>query len=241
MRIGSYEFSPALWPTLITLILLPFLTALGLWQLERAEWKQGLVDTHADRISMAPLPVEAVLDGGDLPQYRRMVASGEYDLDHQILLDNRTHRGRAGYHVLTPLKLAERDAAVLVNRGWVPTGSDRAILPALPGPGGVITVLTILKQPPKKVFLLDDVEEVRRGWPVVIQHIDFADLGKQLGYELLPVILLLDAQQQYGFEREWKPVYGTSPDKHRAYAMQWFTLALVLFCIYIGVNTRRIA
>jgi len=38
---------------------------------------------------------------------------------------------------------------------------------------------------------------------------------------------------------EWKAVYGVPPDKHRAYALQWFTLALVLMVIYIGVNTKR--
>jgi cytochrome oxidase assembly protein ShyY1 len=35
-------------------------------------------------------------------------------------------------------------------------------------------------------------------------------------------------------------VYGITPDKHRAYALQWFTLALVLLLIYISVNTRRL-
>ena len=44
---------------------------------------------------------------------------------------------------------------------------------------------------------------------------------------LLPVVLLLEADAAHGFAREWRPVYGTTPDKHRAYAMQWFTLAAV--------------
>ena len=52
-------------------------------------------------------------------------------------------------------------------------------------------------------------------------------------------MLLLEREDAYGFVREWKAVYGITPDKHRAYAMQWFTLALVLVLIYIGVNTRR--
>jgi surfeit locus 1 family protein len=65
-------------------------------------------------------------------------------------------------------------------------------------------------------------------------------LEKRLGYPLLPVLLLLDREDAHGFVREWKPVYDVPPDKHRAYAMQWFTLALVLLLIYAGVNTRRI-
>jgi len=35
-------------------------------------------------------------------------------------------------------------------------------------------------------------------------------------------------------------VYGVTPDKHRAYAVQWFTLAAVLLMIYIGVNSKHI-
>jgi cytochrome oxidase assembly protein ShyY1 len=35
-------------------------------------------------------------------------------------------------------------------------------------------------------------------------------------------------------------VYGITPDRHRAYAAQWFTLALVLLLIYVGVNTHRV-
>ena len=38
MRFGNYKFSPGLWPTLATLLLLPLLTGLGIWQLERAGW-----------------------------------------------------------------------------------------------------------------------------------------------------------------------------------------------------------
>jgi surfeit locus 1 family protein len=52
---------------------------------------------------------------------------------------------------------------------------------------------------------------------------------------------LLDASDGHGFVRDWRPVYGVTPDKHRAYAMQWFTLALVLLLIYIGVNSKRIS
>jgi surfeit locus 1 family protein len=128
---------------------------------------------------------------------------------------------------------------VLVNRGWVPTGPDRALLPDLPAPGSEVVVKAIIRRPPEKTFRLDDVEELNRGWPKVIQQLEPVQLERLLGYPLLPVVLLLDAQDAHGFVRDWKPVYGTTPDKHRAYALQWFTLAVVLALIYIGVNTRR--
>jgi len=139
MRLGSYEFSPGLWPSIATLVLLPGMIWLGIWQLERAAWKQGLVDAHDASSQLAPVSLEWMLDAGEVSEYRPVAASGHYDLEQQLLLDNRTYLGHAGYHVLTPLRLKDH-AAVLVNRGWVPLGQSRAELPELPGPAGRVSV-----------------------------------------------------------------------------------------------------
>ncbi|MGD2112570.1 MAG: SURF1 family protein, partial [Gammaproteobacteria bacterium] len=130
--------------------------------------------------------------------------------------------------------------ALLVNRGWVPAHPDRSILPELPGEAGEIRVRATVKLPPEKLLRLADVEEAQAGWPRVVQQPELERLEQLLGYPLLPVILLLDEEADGGFLRDWKPVYGVSPDKHRAYAMQWLTLGLVLLLIYVGVNTKRI-
>lgn len=239
MRIGPYDFTPTLWPSLATLVLLPVLVGLGLWQLERAAWKQGLVEANAEQARKAPVALEALLASGESVEYRPVTVRGSYDGEHQLLLDNRAHAGRAGYHVLTPLRLGGSGAWVLVNRGWVPVGPDRARLPALPAPQGEVVVHGSVRRPPEQGFRLADTEEPNRGWPKVIQQLDPAAQERLLGYPLLPVILLLDDQDAHGFVRDWKPVYGITPDKHRAYALQWFTLAVVLLLIYVGVNTRR--
>jgi len=240
MRLGPYEFSPGLWPSLATLLLLPLLTGLGVWQLQRADWKQALVDAHSARATMAPL-VLSTLQGFDEPlQYRRATARGVYDNAHQLLLDNRTWQGRAGYHVLTPLRLSATDEVVLVNRGWVPLGPSRAELPEVAAPVGEVVVSALLKLPPEKLFRLGELDEMNAGWPKVVQQVEMTDLEQRLGVSLLPVLLLLDSDDPHGYARDWKPVYGVTPDKHRAYAVQWFTLAAVLLMIYIGVNSRRI-
>jgi surfeit locus 1 family protein len=240
MRLGVYEFSPALWPTILTLLLVPFLTGLGIWQLERASWKQGLVDAHAERGRLPPVSLDSLDDIREAEPYRRIFVRGHYDMEHQLLLDNRTYEGYAGYHVLTPLRVADSGKTVLVNRGWVPVGNNRAVLPDIPGSSGELLVDATIQLPPEKVFRLDAVEEENRGWPQVVQQIEMKEFEQRLGYPLQPLILLLDKDDEFGFIRDWKPVYGVTPDKHRAYAVQWFTLAVVLLMIYIGVNTKRI-
>ena len=241
MRLAGFEFRPGLWPSIATLVLLPVLVGLGQWQLERAAWKQGLVDAHEASMHLAPVDLGWLLDSGNLAAFRPVAVRGQYDLAHQLLLDNRTYRGNAGYHVLTPLRLPDGESVVLVNRGWVPAGLDRTVLPELQGPAGSVVVEAVTSLPPEKLFRLGDAEESHAGWPKVVQQLDMAQLGQLLETRLLPVILLLDESSEHGFVREWQPVYGVTPDKHRAYAMQWFTLALVLLLIYIGVNTKRIS
>ena len=240
MRFGAYEFSPSFWPTIVTLCLLPLMTGLGIWQLERAFWKQELVDSNEDRARLSPVALESLDNFRDAEQYRRVFVRGNYDMDHQLLLDNRTYEGYAGYHVLTPLRLADSDKTVLVNRGWVPLGSSRAVLPDIPGTRGEILVDATFMVPPKKLFRLGAMDEVHEGWPQVVQQIEMNELEQRLGYPLQPLVLLLDKDDEFGFIRDWKAVYGVTPDKHRAYAVQWFTLALVLLLIYIGVNSKRL-
>ena len=239
MRISGFNFTPGLWPSIATALLLPFLIGLGIWQLERASWKQGLIDDQAERAQQAPVLLELLLERDETLQYRPVAVRGYYDLEHQLLLDNRTHQGHAGYHVLTPLLLDQR-RAVLVNRGWVPVGEYRARLPELPGPVDELVVNASIKLPPEKFFRLGEAEEANDGWPKVVQQMKLPQFEQQLGYSLLPIVLLQDPADEYGFVREWQAVYGVPPDKHRAYALQWFTLALVLLAIYIGVNTKRI-
>ncbi|HSG10332.1 MAG TPA: SURF1 family protein [Gammaproteobacteria bacterium] len=239
MRIGNFEFSPGLWPTLATLAILPFFLALGAWQLERAAWKQGLVDTEAELTQLAPAALLDVLDSAAPRDYRPVYMTGRYDLEHQLLLDNRIYQRRPGYEVLTPLRLKDRQAVVLVNRGWVPLGQSRAQLPDVPGPAAERLVTGTIARLPEKVFRLDAAEESHAGWPQVIQNIDLEAIGQRLGQAVIPVVVLLDMNDTDGFARDWQPVYGIMPDKHRAYAMQWFSLALVLIIIYVGVNTRR--
>ena len=240
MRFGRFEFTPGLLPTLVTVALLLLLFGLGKWQLERAAWKQALIDRELEISQQTPQPLLDVLAAGGVLDFRPVVARGRYDLDRQLLLDNRIHEGRPGYQVLTPLRLDGSDSIVLVNRGWLPLGRSRAELPALPGPDDVIPVSGSLARLPEKIFRLDDAEEPMSGWPQVIQHVEFGAIEQRLGDAVLPVILQLGNEQPHGFSRDWKPVYGIGPEKHTAYAMQWFTLALVLLIIYIGVNMKRI-
>ncbi len=237
MRIGGLEFRPGRWPSLVTLLLLGLLLSLGFWQLDRAGEKRALLAEFAQGRDGTIIQLEADLRTFDGLQFQRAGATGHYDAAHQFLLDNRTYNGRVGYHVLTPFMLRESGMAVLVNRGWIPIRKGRSYLPDMPVSSEHRTLTGLIRLPSVKGFMLGE-EEVRQGWPYRIQRIKTESLARELGYPLLPVVLLLDGNQGDGYVRDWHPfVFG--PERNVGYAVQWFGLALALLVIYIVVNTRK--
>lgn len=240
-RSGGYEFRPGLWPSLLVICLLALLLSLGFWQLDRAAQKRALLTAYGDRPSETAIRLSADFKPGPEWRYRRAQVTGEYDVAHQFLLDNRVYQGRVGYHVLTPLRLAHSDHAILVNRGWVPQGATRADLPDLPAPTqAVLSIEGLLDFPPEKVFVLGEGEDRDPGWPKVLQQVRLELHADQLGVPLLPVILLLAEDQPAGFVREWNPVV-MGPERHVGYAVQWFSLAAALAILYIWGSMRRAA
>ena len=240
MHIGNFIFKPRLIPTLATLVMVPFLVSLGIWQLNRAHQRQALLNAFERRTHEPPLPLDAALQHVHAVLYRQIIVTGRYDLKHQVLLDNQMHHDQPGFHVYTPLRLDSSHQAILVNRGWVPMGEGRDRLPAQPlrPPAGSIRVRGILVEPPQKGLLLGPVDN-GPGWPKIIEAVELPRLDNQLGYRLLPYVILLDKDQKNGFVRDWRPFGAITPRVNLGYAMQWFTMALTVVIIYFVVNTRR--
>lgn len=237
MQLGSLKFRPGRWPALITLMLFGVLLSLGFWQLDRADQKRALLKDYRTGSETALLELDARLKSAAGLDYQLAGASGYYDGGHQFLLDNQIHQGVAGYQVLTPLKLRGAEVAVLVNRGWVPLGTSRQVLPPVAVAGDERKVTGRIKRPALGGFKLGE-EQIRRRWPYRIQHVDLDKLAGELGYPLLPVVLLLDPQQPDGFVRDWHPLYF-GPERNVGYAVQWFTMAAVLIVIFLAVNLRK--
>ena len=184
------------------------------------------------------LKLDARSQNLDALRFYSIQADGSFDGSHQFLLDNRTHEGKAGYHVLTPLRLDDR-TAVLVNRGWVPTGPSRDVLPKVGAPRGELQVRGKLFPPPR-VFLLGSSGYEGGGWPLVVQSVDPERMEQLLGYAVLNSVVMLAPDAPDGYTRQWTPYYGITPQRHKAYAFQWFSLATALLIIYIAMTVRRV-
>lgn len=237
-RLAGRRFRPRLVPTLATLFFLPLLIGLGLWQIHRAQYKEHLQAAFAARVKQPPVALASLDPTAPGTRYRPVRVSGHYDSAHQLLLDSQFDGDRLGYHVYTPLQLTEPNRVILVNRGWVPRGENRAVLPKLTVPAGPVTLTGLLAQPNNPgIHLGDSLEEP--GWPKIVPYIDYGALDQALGIRLVPAVVLLEPGMPGGYARDWKPTFGGfGPMRHLGYALQWFALAIVLVVLYISLNLR---
>jgi len=220
------------------IVLFAILLRLGFWQLGRASYKDELSSRFIHHEAQPAAPPALLLEEPDpgLWQFRRTLAEGAFDVHRQYLLDNRTHAGRAGYHVLSVLRTSQ--GAILVNRGWLAIGPDRSRLPDLAVTDGTVTIAGRLVPPPAAGLLLGDTGHASTGWPKVVQNVDLQEMGRQLGVPLLPALILLDPSNEACLTCQWQPVVGIGADRHRGYAVQWFSLAAALAALSILTGWR---
>jgi len=213
---------------------------LGRWQWHRAEYKRALAAAFvrdAGRFSaLGSRPL------AELARYARVQVAGRYDPAHQFLLDNMTRDGRVGYEVLTPLTLAD-GRVLLVNRGWLPLPAEgRARLPdvAFDAPADVTAVVRIDELPVTGLAMGRAPPDGGASWPKRTSFPDSAQLAAALGRPVEARQLLLDADQPQGYRRDWKPgSAGFGPERHLAYAIQWWGLAALTVVLLVVLNLKR--
>lgn len=236
---GRLTFRPGLWPTLAVVVLVPTFVSLGLWQWRKAEAKsalQALLDTRSREpaVQLPTVPADA-----ESLRYRRVVVRGEYEPRFQILLDNRVYRETAGYHVLTPLRIAGSDMRVLVNRGWVPALADHSLTPAITTPTGIVEVSGLATLPSTKFFTLGGPQPTGGPWQPVWQNLDLDAYRRVAPFPMQPLTILLDPESTAGgYVREW-PRPDERIERHVGYAWQWFGFAFATVAIWIFVNLKR--
>ena len=240
MQIFNYQFKPKLIPTAATILLLILMVNLGVWQSNKADLKQAQRALFEQRekdgfvsIGSADIDLEAM-------RYRRIALQGTFESEYQILLDNKVHKGQAGYHVVTPLHINGSAKRILVNRGWVPIGADRKVLPQVDTVRGQVEVTGYLQNFSGRYLELGKAQGGEEGWQVVWQNLDIDRYKKLVKYEIQPAMLLLDASSTAGgFIREW-PKPDDRMEVNRGYSIQWFLMSLALFIIFIVTNLKKI-
>lgn len=222
----------------MTTLALPVFIALGVWQLQRAQEKQVMHDKLLARAQMPAVELDAVSIVTDELLFRTVTASGRYIPKYQIFLDNKVHRGRAGYHVLTPLRIRGTDTLLLINRGWAPWGPDRQRTPVAVPPVGEVTVGGRLSRPVRAPISFTG-DEQQDGLGKVWQNFDVDGYQRLVGAPLMDLVMELESDADPTLAREWPFWEDKWIQRHRFYALQWFGAAIALIVIILVLSFRR--
>lgn len=228
--------------TIAYLAMFTLLLSLGAWQIHRADEKQAYIDIQAKRINQhVDLTDTEMFVDVTKERYKQATLTGYFDSTHQFLLDNQMHESKVGYFVMTPFKIKNANKAVLVNRGWIPLTEPRAILPdvTLALDTTEISLTGRINTFPSVGIQLEGATQPTNTQPAVVQVLDEKVLSKLLGYDLLAFQLELSPDLPHGYVRNWHISTLIPPEKHLAYALQWFGLALVLTVMFIKMALKK--
>jgi surfeit locus 1 family protein len=236
---AKYYFKPTLGMTLATIVIMGLCIRLGFWQYNKAQHTIQTQQKIDDGMAVAPIALPSVVNDEELWRYKRVSFRGTYVPEYQIILDNRVHQNRAGYQVITPVKVKNKEHFVLVNRGWIAGNPDRS-LPVIETPKDEQLFIGDLFFPLAKVFTLESTGEKESAWQSLWQHIDMQRYQTLVPFNVSPYIVrLAPGEIAGGFVRDW-PVPESRITVHLGYAYQWFGFALTLFVIYIVLNIKRV-
>ncbi|HBR26414.1 MAG TPA: hypothetical protein DD732_05190 [Rhizobiales bacterium] len=232
--------------TALALAALAVLIGLGVWQLERLQWKEGLIAEIEARSTGAPITIAealAIARQGRDPDYYRVGVEGRFHHDKErYLFAQSLADGTPGWHVITPLETTGGDM-VLVDRGFVPDVLKEASSRASGQVEGVVTVTGIVRSPEIQGSFVPDNEPEANRW-------FWRDLGAMARsmfpegtVEMAPFFLDAEKSDVPGGWPEGGQTRLELPNNHLQYAITWFLLALCLLVIYAvyvrGLYRRR--
>jgi surfeit locus 1 family protein len=224
-----------LWGTLFAALGIAAGIHLGLWQTGRAQQKMQIAAAMAQRASAPAIHVGTqLLSAADL-EYRTVEAKGRFDPRGLVLLDNRVYKEQVGYEVIMPLKIADSDVHLLVDRGWIAGTGDRTHLPEITTPDGEVHVTGVAVVPGKKIYELSSAEAIEG---TVWENLSVERYVERMHYKIHPVLVRQSNDAPDGLIRDWS-VSDREINVHRSYALQWFALAGLVFVIYFAMSFKR--
>lgn len=224
------RFAPGFWPTLAAALLVLLTVFLARWQTDRGDEKQARQSLLESRMREAAVELGGVPAGEEL-LYRHVRARGEYVAAGQIYIDNQVYEGRAGFQVVTPLKLAS-NAIVLVERGWIERDARYPAAPQVPVPAGPVTVSGIAALPPRRYLELSGETITGNVW----QNLSIDRYRERNGGKLLPFVLVADVAAPGLTAIRERP--DTGIERHREYALTWYAFAATAVGLWIALGFR---
>ena len=136
---------------------------------------------------------------------------------------------------MAPILVPEINGAVMADLGWLAAPKSRDTLPDLELPES-LSLSGLIKSDALDAYTLAP-DAIGTQWPQRIQSPASA-LKAEYGFALAPLILYADSETLATLPQTYRPVV-MPPEKHRAYAVQWFLLALACLSVFLFASYQR--
>ena len=220
--------------TIASVLVFGVLITLGVWQVQRLQWKQGLIAQSEAAATAAPAAPAEVL-GADDPEFRKVAITCPGLATAPFVELQSIHEGQPGVRLISACRHPGYRETLLVDRGFVADViSARPPVSASDQPVQLVAQVRTTPAPGPMAL----AAEARRFYAR-----DNAAMGRVLGVDgpVAPwTLFALESSNP-----EWLALKPSAPpaafsNNHLGYAITWFGLALALVGVYVALLGRKL-
>jgi surfeit locus 1 family protein len=208
---------------------------LGMWQRARLLARRAGNVTAREARAQAPVDLATA---ADVPLAdRRVTARGTFDHAHDMLLRGQALGGAPGVVVVTPLRNAHGDSALLVVRGFLPS-NDGISVPQLDSlhEDGEQSIAGVGRALPLRT---GRGQRLARDGRTTWKELEMEPLRRELPYPVMGILLFATpAPGQPAWPRRLEPP-PLDDGPHKSYMLQWFGFATVAVIMALIALLRR--
>lgn len=206
---------------------------LGFWQLARLREKVQRNAMIAAQHRTQPVEFASLPPDTAAARYRRAVLTGRFDYDHELVVSGRTRQGSPGVDLVTPMRVAGTDTAVLVNRGWVYSPNSATVDRARWREGDSTTVTGYVEQFAPEAPPTTPAADLR-----IVRRLSRSEAASRIPFPIAPYYLIATGDTAISRPaRREMPALDAGP--HRGYAIQWFSFAAIAIIGALAVIRRE--
>ena len=222
-------------PALATAIGIVILIGLGIWQVQRLHWKEGLLARIASLQSASPQALDGVLrraaNDPDIDYVRVRATCPDIETAPYLRLYS-VKDGYAGWRIIAACPLTGGSyGAILVDRGFLDQRLKLTVGQTISTP-----IVGILRRGDTRNFVTPRNDPAQNLW----YGRDIAAMARALGVSKpAPTYLMLEQPAPPPGGPVIAPLPSDIPNNHLQYAITWFGLALALAGVYAASLWRK--
>ncbi|KAF7769057.1 hypothetical protein PCIT_a3604 [Pseudoalteromonas citrea] len=236
-EVSKYKLSSLLATTAVFVIVVVCLS-LAMWQWQRAENKALLLGQEGVILTQEEARLEAMFaDSVDAIHSAKFKVSGSFITEKVWFLDNKIVAGRPGYDLITLFQANRLNDVLLVNLGFIAAPALRT-LPNIRLPEEDVELELQIKSKDIKGFTLATQPAMSTKSHNLLQYLDLSYFSTITGLTIYPFVTYQLGNTVAVAIPHYKAVV-MSPQKHRAYALQWLLIGLSAAVIGYFLHQRK--